>query len=204
MADLVSQSKGVKGKKIFAWEDKIVDFPDSYVAMTPAQLSMYEEYLEYVLTEKERKWCHIYVFDDEKSSNKRQTTAEVYSQDLRTKAGRDTTNRLSYDVSRRDRVIKYVELLRYKHGQSLREAIPLVNQRLKQFADSGDKQLALQAIKEINRIVGRTTDGANIQINAGGQTEVFHWQNLTDDELETYNRLLDKLKQDPNEIQVIE
>lgn len=204
---ILKNSHGKKRKSIMKLEkDCIEHLPSELYQFTEEQLKDYGEYLRYLLNDNEEKFIALY--EDPQSEtygNKIRTYATVFGQmdyleehmSKKYMQVRDNCNQLW----NRPRVQAYVKLMRFKKGHDLSQAIPLANSRLIDLIEQvEDKGLTLNAIKELHKILGTTSDGTNIQINNSTTSETLYWDNLTDKELAEYIRLSEKLKKDPNEI----
>lgn len=200
---IVKKAHGAKSKQEKAWEVEIQKLPNNLSELTEKQIGMLKNYYESLLAETEQKFILYYDIDPESDTygHRMSSYCKAYGHDWdKVKDIPKSYNNIhgfSYQTLQRPRVKKYMNLMRYLQGGDLKKFIPTANKRLGEFIEqTKDDKLSLDAIKELHKLIGTIQEkGINIQINNNEAPESqFHWDNLTDEEMTEYMRLLNKLR----------
>lgn len=208
---IVKKANGVKSKKEKQMEQSIKDYPSDLSQLTEKQITYLKNYYESLMSDNEKRFVIFYDVDPESPTygHRMSSYCKAYGHDYdKVKESKSSYNNIhgfSLQTLQRPRVKSYINLMRFIQGGDLKKFLPVANKRLKEFIEqTGDDRLSLDAVKELHKLIGTIQDkGIAIQINNHEpQESQFNWDNLTDDEMSEYMRLLNKLKSDTNNNEV--
>lgn len=192
---LFSKGRGRKPKGFKELEEKVEAMPEYISDLTNEEQSIYLEYLNHIITDKEKRALRYYVNDDATIGNKLRSYAKAYNLDIDNEP-KDMNNakKHSYPCFNKRSSQHYIECLYAKANIS--EA-SVVN-RLKYLIDQADdKKLSLDAIKHYDTRKGKIKS----KIEFSGSVENKHthnidFDNLSTDDLSTLVAILSKVDQE--------